>query len=66
LADLDKVHFVLGNMQNHIDGVGGPDKVTIALVVHGPAPRAFHAESANWHIAYRVGQFSKAEVELDA
>ena len=66
LADIDRVHFVLGNIQNHIDGVGGPDKVTIALVVHGPALRAFHAESANWDIAHRVGVFSKAGVELDA
>src|SRR5262249_48219495 len=37
LSDLDKVPFVLGNIQNHIDGAGGPDRVTIALVVHGPA-----------------------------
>lgn len=66
LADIDKVHFVLGNIQNHIDGVGGPDNVTIALVVHGPALRAFHAESANWDIAHRVGQFSKVRIELAA
>jgi uncharacterized protein len=66
LADIDKVHFVLGNIQNHIDGVGGPDNVTMALVVHGPALRAFHAESANWDIAHRVGAFSKVGVELDA
>ncbi len=66
LADLDKPHFVLGNIQNHIDGVGGPDNITIALVVHGPALRAFHAESANWDIAHRVGQFSKAGIELSA
>jgi uncharacterized protein len=66
LADIDKVHFVLGNMQNHLDGVGGPDNVTIALVVHGPALRAFHAESANWDIAHRVGQFSKIGMELAA
>ena len=51
LSDLDKVQFVIGNIQNHVDGVGGPDNVTIALVVHGPALRAFHAESANWDIA---------------
>jgi len=25
LNDLDKVSFVLGNIQNHLDGVGGPD-----------------------------------------
>ena len=66
LADIDKVHFVLGNMQNHVDGVGGPDSVTLALVVHGPALRAFHAESANWDIAHRVGVFTKAGIELDA
>jgi len=66
LADLDKVHFVLGNIQNHIDGVGGPDNVTIALVVHGPALRAFHAEQANWDIAHRIGVFSKAGMELAA
>ena len=66
LADLDKVHFVLGNIQNHIDGVGGPDNVTIALVVHGPALRAFHAEQANWDIAHRIGVFSKAGVQLAA
>ena len=41
LNDLDKVNFVLGNIQNHLDGVGGPDHVTIALVVHGQALKAF-------------------------
>jgi intracellular sulfur oxidation DsrE/DsrF family protein len=66
LADIDKVHFVLGNMQNHVDGVGGPDSVTLALVVHGPALRAFHAESANWDIAHRIGVFTKAGIELNA
>ena len=43
LYDLDKVSFVLGNIQNHFDGVGGPDHVTIALVAHGQALRAFHS-----------------------
>ena len=64
LNDLDKVNFVLGNIQNHFDGVGGPDNVTIALVIHGQALRAFHAASANPDITRRVGQFSKAGVEL--
>jgi uncharacterized protein len=66
LSDLDKVSFVLGNIQNHIDGVGGPDHVTIALVVHGPALRAFHAGQANPDLTRRVGQFSKVGVELAA
>jgi intracellular sulfur oxidation DsrE/DsrF family protein len=66
LSDADKVGFVLGNIQNHLDGVGGPDHVTIALVVHGPPLRAFHAASANPDVTRRVGQFSKVGVEFAA
>jgi intracellular sulfur oxidation DsrE/DsrF family protein len=64
LNDLDKVSFVLGNIQNHLDGVGGPDNVTIALVVHGQALRAFHASAANPDMTKHIGQFSKAGLEL--
>ena len=46
LNETDRVQFVIGNIENHFEGMGGPDKVTIALVVHGPALRAFHAASA--------------------
>ncbi len=66
LCDLDKVSFVLGNIENHLDGVGGPDHVTIALVIHGQALRAFHAASANPDLKGRVGRFSKAGLELAA
>jgi len=66
LSDAEKVNFVLGNIQNHIDGVGGPDHVTIALVIHGPALKAFHAAQANPDISKRVGDFSKDGVELAA
>ncbi|KRR00232.1 DsrE family protein [Bradyrhizobium valentinum] len=66
LNDLDRVSFVLGNIQNHLDGVGGPDHVTIALVVHGQALRAFHSASANPDLSRRVGQFSKAGLEFAA
>jgi intracellular sulfur oxidation DsrE/DsrF family protein len=66
LADLDKVTFVLGNIQNHFDGMGGPDKVTIALVVHGPALKAFHAASANPDVTQRVGMYAGAGVQLAA
>ena len=66
LSDLDKVSFVVGNIQNHLDGVSGPDNVTIALVVHGQALRAFHASSANPDLSKHVGQFSKAGLELAA
>jgi intracellular sulfur oxidation DsrE/DsrF family protein len=66
LNDLDKVSFALGNIQNHFEGVGGPDHVTIALVVHGQALRAFHSAAANPDISKRVGQFFKAGLELAA
>src|SRR5215813_758794 len=55
LNDLDKVSFMIGNIQNHLDGVGGPDHVTIALVVHGPALRAFHSSQANPDVIQHVG-----------
>ncbi|RZN12032.1 hypothetical protein CWO91_05740 [Bradyrhizobium genosp. SA-3] len=66
LSDAEKVNFVLGNIQNHIDGVGGPDHVTIALVIHGPALKAFHAAQANPEVSKGVGDFSKDGVELAA
>jgi intracellular sulfur oxidation DsrE/DsrF family protein len=66
LTDLEKVNFVIGNIQNHLDGVGGPENVTIALVIHGQALRAFHSASANPDLTRQVGQFSRAGLELAA
>ena len=66
LSDAEKVNFVLGNIQNHIDGVGGPEHVTIALVIHGPALKAFHSAQANPDVSKRVGDFSRDGVELAA
>src|SRR6476660_5262327 len=66
LCDLDKVAFVLGNIRNHFEGMGGADKVTIELVVHGPALKAFHAASANADVARRFGEFSKAGLAAQA
>jgi intracellular sulfur oxidation DsrE/DsrF family protein len=66
LCDLDKAHFVLGNIEHHIAGVGGPDKVRIQLVVHGPALRAFHAASANPDTARKLASFAKSDVRLAA
>jgi len=66
LSDLEKVSFVMGNIQNHLDGVGGPDHVTLALVVHGPALKAFHAAGASPDLARHIRQYSKAGLELAA
>lgn len=51
LSDVDKSAFVLGNIRNHIDGMGGPNHVTVALVVHGLALRSFRAADHNDAIA---------------
>ena len=61
-----RCNFVLGNIRNHFDGMGGPDKVTISLVVHGPALKAFQISSASPDIAHRVGDFAKTGLELNA
>jgi intracellular sulfur oxidation DsrE/DsrF family protein len=66
LSDLEKVAFVLGNIRNHIEGVGGPDKVRIALVVHGSALTAFRAASPNVAVKSDVSELKGAGVELHA
>jgi uncharacterized protein len=66
LSDAEKVEFVLRNIQNHYDGVGGPDKVTIALVVHGPALKAFHTPAAKPDVIEHIQKFSKMGTKLNA
>lgn len=66
LSELEKVGFVLGNIRNHYDGMGGPRNVTIALVVHGPALKAFHSASAMTAVAHDVRQFAGSGLSLAA
>jgi uncharacterized protein len=66
LTDFDKVGFVLGNIKNHYEGVGGPANVTIALVVHGPALKAFHSATASPESVKRLADFSRAGLQLNA
>ncbi len=66
LADLDKVSFVLGNIRNHYEGAGGPSKVKIALVVHGPALKAFQSANATPIVKQDVDKFRGDGLELNA
>jgi intracellular sulfur oxidation DsrE/DsrF family protein len=66
LADLDKVDFVLGNIGNHFDGMGGPQNVTIALVVHGPALKAFRAADATTEVTQQTAARAKSGLQLNA
>lgn len=66
LSDQDRVLFVLGNIQNHVDGTGGPGKADIRLVVHGPALRAFHVISVDTNIAGLTERLMKAGTAFEA
>jgi uncharacterized protein len=63
LADLDKVDFVMGNIRNHFHGMGGPENVTIALVVHGNALKAFHSADATPDMTQRVSELQQSGLQ---
>lgn len=66
LSELEKVDFVLGNIRNHIEGMGGPDKVDIQLVVHGPALKAFHGGKAREGLQDKLDDLAQQGVGLHA
>jgi intracellular sulfur oxidation DsrE/DsrF family protein len=66
LADADKVNFVLGNIENHIAGEGGPGRVEIVLVVHGPALGFFKKSAATPDVSRRLSGLAAAGVGLAA
>ncbi|MFZ2067962.1 MAG: DsrE family protein [Xanthobacteraceae bacterium] len=66
LSDVDKVEFVFGNIHNHYSGMGGPDHVKIALVVHGPALKAFHQAAATPDAIKRVSELRNQGLQLNA
>src|ERR1700752_2856874 len=66
LSDLDKVDFVFGNIRNHYAGMGGPNHVKIALVVHGPALKAFHQATATPDAVKRVTELRDQGLQLNA
>jgi uncharacterized protein len=66
LDEADKVDMVFGNIKNHYAGMGGPDKVTIALVVLGPALKAFHTDKASSDTTQRTGEMKKSGLQLNA
>jgi uncharacterized protein len=66
LNELDRVAFVLNCLRNHYEGAGGPDKFAIALVVHGPALKAFHSATAVLDIERHLAAFKAAGLRLGA
>ncbi|QEN89008.1 hypothetical protein FZC33_23080 [Labrys sp. KNU-23] len=66
LADLEKAGFVLGNLRNHIDGMGGPEGVKLAVVVHGPSLQAFRADGGNADFKARFTRLVQESVAFHA
>jgi intracellular sulfur oxidation DsrE/DsrF family protein len=66
LDEIDKVDMVFGNIKNHYAGMGGPDKVTIALVVLGPALKAFHTDKVSNDVSQRTDDMKKNGLALNA
>lgn len=66
VTDAEKVPFVIGNIENHIRGVGGPEKVEIILVAHGPAVKAFEKKESTPTALDKIAGLNKKGVEFDA
>ncbi len=64
VSEAEKVPFVLGNIQNHIDGMGGPENVHIALVAHGPAINAFNDIEATDRVRNTLAKLKDENVDL--
>lgn len=66
VTEAERVPFVLGNIENHIKGVGGPQNVEIILVAHGPAVKAFEKTVAVPTVLDRIAGLKKGGVEFAA
>ncbi|NEX22585.1 hypothetical protein G3480_20130 [Thiorhodococcus mannitoliphagus] len=65
VSEAAKVPFVLNNMQNHIDGVGGPENINLVLVAHGPAINALTDIEATDKVRKAAAKLQEQGVELD-
>ena len=54
LSEVNKIPLALLNLNNHIDGVGGPDGVDIVVVVHGEGYRGFLKQEVDLGISQDV------------
>ncbi len=66
LSEEEKVGFVLNNIQNHIDGIGGPEKINVVLVMHGSAVKRFSDIEAVNRVRERVAKLQEQDVTFEA
>lgn len=64
--DPEVAKYALALINKHIDAEGGPDKIDVELVVHGPALELFEKDNMDAEMAKRFGQIiekgAKAEM----
>ncbi len=65
VSEAETVPFALNNMQNHIDGIGGPDKINMILVAHGAAINALTDIEATDKVRGAVEKLRAEGVEFD-
>ncbi len=66
VSEPGKVQFALGNMRNHIKGVGGPENVELILVVHGGALKGFDNIEATDKVKNLFNGLKKNGVKFDS
>jgi intracellular sulfur oxidation DsrE/DsrF family protein len=65
LSEPDRAGFVLNNMQNHINGLGGAENVNMILVVHGPAINALDDIEATENVRNGVARLQDQGVQFE-
>ncbi|MFP4062050.1 MAG: DsrE family protein [Halochromatium sp.] len=66
VSDEEKVGFALTNIESHIEGAGGADKINIVLVTHGPAVKRFDDIEAVNRVRERVASLREQGVTFEA
>lgn len=66
LADPARVGATLDGIERHFAAMGGPTRVHLALVVHGPALAAFEATHADAELARRLATLAAMGLDLCA
>jgi uncharacterized protein len=53
-SDIKVVNYALALINKHIEAEGGPDKIDVKVVVHGPALMLFDKENANMELVKKL------------
>jgi len=66
VSEEGKVGFALNNIQNHINGIGGPENINVVLVLHGPAVKRFSDIEAVDKVRTTVAKLQEQGVTFEA